>query len=134
MPIATRLRTQRPTRADCPVRWRHDIPWSQDLPDHMAHAVVAPVRFDVLPAPDTTADRIQGYDAQHAPCYRAYRYVRTELRSDDDESYYVAPVYAETLEAWRLTDQRWLVLHTRVDDYDAGRAHHHLSVQAGMPR
>lgn len=119
---------------DCPVRWRHDIPWSDDLPEGMAGQVVAPLRFDVLPEPGSMADRIQGYDAQHAPCYRAYRYVRTALRSDDDVSYYAAPVYAETLQAWRLTDERWLVLRTRVNDFDAGRARRDLTVQTVMPR
>lgn len=121
-------------RTDCPIRWRRDIPWSHDLPEGMAGQVVVPVRFDVLPERGTTADRIQGYDALHTPCYRAYRYVRTELRSDDDICYYVAPVYAETLEAWRLNDQRWLVLHTRVNDFDTGNAHSDLSVQPVMPR
>lgn len=134
MTVAMNLARARSSREDCPVRWRHDIPWSAELPADLVPHLVAPLRFDVLPDHGAEADRIQGYDARHAICYRAYRYVRTALRSDDDVSYYMAPVYAEMLEAWRLIDLRWLVLRTRMNDYDSGSPHRQLSVQSAMPR
>ncbi len=37
------------------------------------------------------ADRICGRDAVNEPCFCAFRYVLTQLRSDDDEVYYEAP-------------------------------------------
>lgn len=121
--------------AHCPLHASPDeVAWSHDLPGDMATLVVAPVSFDIEADTDAVADRVQGYDSQHLPCYRAYRYLRTELRSDDDESFYEAPVYAETVQAWRLADTRWLVRRARVEDFDSGRACSDLSVQNGMPR
>jgi hypothetical protein len=48
------------------------------------------------------------------PLLPAYDYRRLDVRSDDDEEYYLAIAYSESLSAWRLHDGRWLV-HRRVE-------------------
>lgn len=121
--------------AHCPLHASpDDVAWSHNLPGDMATLVVTPVSFDIEADTDAVADRVQGYDSQHQPCYRAYRYLRTELRSDDDESFYETPVYAETVQAWRLADTRWLVRRTQVDDFDSGNQRSHFQLQSAAPR
>jgi hypothetical protein len=96
--------------------------------------VVAPVRFDVLQDYEIAADRTKGYDSAHRPCFCAFRYVLTQLRSDDDEVFYEAPVYSETLTSWRLPDDRWLVCHTTTGNADRGEVQTRLSLRDSMPR
>ncbi|CAM3320453.1 hypothetical protein [Polaromonas hydrogenivorans] len=115
----------------CNVR---DIRWWQDIPSPIRPLVVPPVSFDVLQDYEMAADRTQGYDGRHEPCYCAFRYVLTQLRSDDDEVFYEAPVYAEMLTSWRLLDQRWLVCRTTVHNFDRGECQTSLSLSDTMPR
>ena len=115
----------------CNVR---SIRWWQDIPPPIRSLGVVPVRFDVSQDYELAADRTQGYDGRHEPCYCAFRYVVTQLRSDDDELFYEAPVHAEMLTSWRLLDQRWLVCRTTVQNFDRGECQTSLSLSNAMPR
>ena len=110
------------------------VSWWQHLPSPLRDVVVAPVRFDVLQDYEIAADRTKGYDSAHQPCFCAFRYVLTQLRSDDDEVFYEAPVYSETLTSWRLPDDRWLVCHTTTGNTDRGEVQTRLSLSNSMPR
>lgn len=108
--------------------------WRAELPADWQTQVVPPLRFEVQQDGGVLADRVDGRDAQGAFCYFAYRYVRTQLRTDDDESFYEAPVYIETLTAWRLLDGQWLHLRQTVSDCDRGVAQRALFVSGQRPR
>lgn len=66
------------------------------------------------------ADRTLGYDEHEIPCYCAFRFMLTALKSDD-EVFYEMPDYAETQTAWRLRDARWLVYHELVANLEEGK-------------
>lgn len=119
---------------DCPIRGLPAIAWQQDLPSSLMALVVAPIRFKVAQEYEMAADRTKGYDQQNHPCYCAFRYVRTQLRSDDDEVFYEAPVYAEMLTSWKLEDERWLIFREVVGDFDRGLIHSHFALSETMPR
>ena len=68
------------------------------------------------------------------PRFQAYDYRRLDVRSDDDEEYYLTVSYSESVSAWRLRDGRWLV-HRRVEPLgDEDVATSALSIDARMPR
>lgn len=119
-------------------QWFHaqalPVMWWQHLPSPLRELVVEPVQFEVLQDYEMAADRTQGYDSAHQPCFCAFRYVLTQLRSDDDEVFYEAPVYTETLSSWRLPDDRWLVCHTTTGSADRGEFQSRLSLRDSMPR
>jgi len=117
----------------CPVRSRSDFAWQVELPQPYQPLVVPPVAFEVVQEYEVLADRVHGRDAQNQPCYFAFRYVATQLRSDDDEVYYEVPVYVETLTSWRLQDRRWLTLHQTVRDLDRGERRCDLFFSADRP-
>ena len=120
--------------AVCPVRAAEQQRWLVDLPHALKALVVPPVRLDVHREYEMQAERIQGRDAGDAPCFNEVRYVLTALRSDDDEVFYEAPVYAETLTAWRLIDARWLICKTTVNRNACQPSQTHFSVSDHMPR
>lgn len=122
-----------PTTA-CPVRQASNQRWQDDLPPDLLDLVVPPVSLDVYREYEMQAERTQGRDAAHAPCFCEYRYVLTQLRSDDDEVYYESTVYAETLTSWRLIDERWLVCRTTRNRLDHSGSHTSLSISPHMPR
>lgn len=117
-----------------PIREEQRIQWWQGLPLPIRGLVIAPISFDVLQEYEMAADRTRGYDDDHNPCFCAFRYVVTQLRSDDDEVFYEAPVYAETVTSWRLLDARWLVCHTTIGNLDRGEFQTRLSLSDTMPR
>src|SRR5450830_618830 len=118
---------------DCPLRHTMDNRWSQDLPPALKDLVVAPVRFDVARDYEILADHTHGCDAANQPCFSEFRFVLTQLRSDDDEVFYEAPVYAESLTSWRLLDARWLVCRTRVGHIDHAGFQTSFSLSEAMP-
>ena len=117
-----------PVPDDQRIQWRHG------LPARLAELVVVPVRFDVLQEYEIAADRTRGYDDSHAQCFCAYRYALTQLRSDDDEVFYEAPIYTETVTAWRLMDARWLICRTTSGNLDRGEFQSRLYISDAMPR
>jgi len=120
--------------APCASSGEPDIHWTQELPATLQGLVVAPTRFDVQSDYEMLAEHTRGCDAANAPCYSAFRFVLTQLRCDDDEVFYEAPVYAESLTAWRLVDARWLVCRTVVGHFDCGQAQTSYSISDAMPR
>lgn len=118
----------------CPARQAQARRWLTDLPQGLQDLVVAPVTVDVFHDYEMQAERAQGRDASNAPCFAEFRYVLTQLRCDDDEEFYEAPVYAETLTSWRLIDARWLVCRTTLDRLGPGGSQTEFSVSERMPR
>ena len=117
----------------CPARGQA-VAWMEELPSDLVGLVVAPVSFAVEQEYEIVADRSLGLDAEGQACFCAFRYVQTALRSDDDEIFYEAPVYAETVTAWRLPDNRWLASHKVIHRFGAGAVIPRLSLSRGMPR
>ena len=122
-----------PLPNDCPARGQA-VAWMEELPSDLVGLVVAPVSFAVEREYEIVADRSLGLDAEGQACFCAFRYVQTALRSDDDEIFYEAPVYAETVTAWRLPDNRWLASHKVIHRFGAGAVIPRLSLSRGMPR
>ena len=102
-------------------RGRRNIDWAKLLPPDWREQVIVPVEFDVFREYEMAAERTTGRDENGLPCYCAHLYVLHELRSDDDEDYYQAVVYGESLSAWRLRDERWLCYRITGGEGGAGR-------------
>lgn len=119
---------------NCPYQQGQDIPWAEDLPPDLKDLVVAPIRFDVFQEFEMHANRTCGRDASNQPCYSEFRWVVTQLCSDDDELYYETPVYAESTTSWRLLDERWLVCRTTVLSFEPEQAQTSFSLSNTMPR
>lgn len=120
--------------ARCPCSTEPQVAWSDELPAPLKHLVVAPVHFQVYEDYELRAGRVTGSDGANQPCYCASHFVLTDLRSDDDEVFYEAPVYTELLTSWRLIDERWLVCHTTLDRLKSGGKDIRFSVSQKMPR
>lgn len=114
-------------------RWR-PVAWADELPPDLLGVVEPPVRFDIEQDRHIVADRSLGRDAQGQVCFCAFRYVQTALRSEDDEFFYEAPVYIETVTAWRLPDRRWIASHQVMRGAGDRSAVPQLSLCEGMPR
>ena len=134
--MQTSLYTRIPngSAGSCPVRRGKHVRWSQDLPPALRDMVVAPIHFDVAREYEMHAQRIRGNDVTNEPCFCEFRYVVTQLRSDDDEVFYEVPVYAEALTAWRLQDARWLVCRTTMDRFALPGGQTCFSFSDTMPR
>ncbi len=105
----------KPQFASCSSRLHHcrhsetaDPGWQRALPAKWRTAVVAPVRFSTHSEDDMPASRSFGYDELGKTCYYHHAFLLDTLRSDDDEDFYEAVVYAEEVHAWRMRDERWL--------------------------
>jgi hypothetical protein len=108
--------------------------WREDLCPVWLDRVVPPRSFRVYRDHEIPARRVVGHDGNDVPCFQAYDYRRLDVRSDDDEDYYLAVAYSESLSAWRLHDGRWLV-YRRVEplgEEDAATCV--LSIDDRMPR
>ena len=112
----------------------NEICWWQGLPAEWRERIVVPIRFEVFREYEMPAERTNGYDADEFPCYCAWNYVLSELRSDDDEEFYEEPRYAESTLAWRLGDGRWLVFNRIVSDYATGCTRSSYLLRDSMPR
>ena len=110
------------------------VAWAEDLPAALRDWVVAPVYFQRHEDYEIRAARITGRDLTHQPCYCASHFVLTDLRADDDDLFYETPVYTESLTAWRLIDERWLVCHTTINRLKPGGTDTRFSVAQHMPR
>lgn len=110
-----------------------DQPWWHRLPAQWRDMVVAPLAFDLFREPELDAERVFGYDPDGKACYYAHRYLLREPRSDDGEEFYAAAAYAESVTAWLLRDERWLIHRcVHVDDDFDGRGFYSFSEH--MPR
>ncbi|MBK1685298.1 hypothetical protein [Rhodoferax fermentans] len=120
--------------APCPFASQPQVAWSDELPTALQALVVVPLRFQVFEDYELRAGRVTGCDQHQQPCYCASHFVLTDLRSDDDDVFYEAPVYTESQTAWRLLDGRWLVCHTTVDRIKPGGVHTRYVLSPTMPR
>lgn len=84
-------------------------PWWRRLPAEWREMAVPPLSYDVFREAELEAERMFGYDPDGRVCYYAHRYVLREPRSDDGEDFYSAAAYAESVAAWLLRDERWLI-------------------------
>lgn len=100
-------RSQRQARKPEEPDWREELPLSWFV------QVVVPKYFSFQRDYEINAARVIGDESEGQPCYCRYDAVLTELRSDDDEYWFSAPVYGEQLSGWRLIDDRWLI-HRRI--------------------
>lgn len=83
--------------------------WLDYLPSEWREMVIVPLDFVEHHEYEVAARRCHGYDIDGNACYYAHGYVLTEPRSDDDEEFYQVVAYSETVHAWRLRDDRWLI-------------------------
>ncbi|WP_051295480.1 hypothetical protein [Azonexus hydrophilus] len=82
------------------------------MPRKWQDAVDAPLYFHHYREYEIDAQRTVGYDEDDRPCFIAHEVILTRLSSDDDEEFYETVSYAESMNAWRLHDDRWLVLRS----------------------
>ena len=118
----------------CSIRDAERIAWAEDLPKPWRSFAVVPLRFEIFREYEMSAERALGYDECDLPCYCAYRYVLTELKSDENDVFYEAPSYAESVKSWRLRDDRWLVLRNVIANFELGAVHSFFSISETMPR
>lgn len=110
--------------------------WRRLLPREWTACVVEPSVFSRFRDYEIVAERVLGYahEGEDAPCYCEHYVVLTDVRSDDDESYYLEPTYGEHLVAWRLIDGRWLI-HRRITHGEDCQQHQaFFSFADEMPR
>jgi cytochrome c1 len=79
------------------------------LPVEWRDTVIAPLDFVEYCEYEILARRCLGYDIDGETCYYAHGYALAESRSDDDEDFYQVVAYSETVHAWRMRDERWLI-------------------------
>lgn len=116
--------------------WRHDarLNWRAMLPRAWQSQVVAPIGFSRFRDYEILSERIIGYASEDEPCYCEHYVVLTDLRSDDDVEFYLAPSYAEHLVAWRLIDGRWLIYRRISCSEDCEQHQSFFSFADEMPR
>lgn len=108
--------------------------WIEHLGPPWLDLVITPRSFRVFRDDDVPARRVIGHDGDDTPCFQAYDYRRLDVRSDDDEEFYIAIAYSESVSAWRLHDGRWLV-HRRIEPLgEEDAATSALSIDERMPR
>ncbi len=97
---------------------REQVDWRRHLPADWRDSVVQPLDFSEYREYEITASRCLGYDEDGRLCYYMHLYVLDTHCSDDDEDFYQVVAYGETVHAWLLRDERWLiyrVVQTRED-------------------
>lgn len=116
---------------------KKDLPdWRKLLPREWTGSVVEPRAFSRFRDYEILSERVLGHEheGEDSPCYCEHYFVLTDVRSDDDETYYLAPTYGEHLVAWRLTDGRWLI-HRRITHGEECQQHQSFfSFADEMPR
>lgn len=108
------------------------IDWRRDIPKEWQRLVVAPLVIERFRDYEMAAERVIGRDEDEQPCYCGSRFVVMETRSDDDEEFYQIAAYAESIQAWRLRDGRWLIHRLISRDGEPGSGFYSFSDR--MPR
>ena len=103
--------------------------WRHHLPADWAGMVVEAFAFTRHEEYEMPAWRILGHDVDGALCFYAHDYVLTEGRSDNDEDFYTVITAGESVRAWRLCDDRWLIYRCprTEDEHTPGRAFYSFS-------
>lgn len=126
-----------PSLPRCGSRSRADEPgrnWRAALPEAWRVQVVVPAFFSAARDYEIDAERVTGYETDDEPCYCRYETVLSDWRCDDDEIWRVVPEYAESIEAWRLIDGRWLVLRHIYLGEDCDSVQTFFTFADAMPR
>lgn len=110
------------------------VDWQRGLPREWAEQVVSPTLFSRFREYEMLAERVVGYEVEDEPCYCEHYFVLNTMRSDDDDEYYVVPVYWEHLVAWRLRDGRWLVFRRLSSGEDCAQYRSFFCLAEAMPR
>lgn len=99
-----------PARRPAPTTWLHGLPaeWREQ--------VIEPFDIDRFVEYEMAASRCLGYDIDGALCFYSHEYALEEARSDDDEEFYRVVTHGETVHAWRLRDERWLIFRQHTGD------------------
>ncbi|PAS95026.1 MAG: hypothetical protein CGU29_00840 [Candidatus Dactylopiibacterium carminicum] len=114
---------------------KHDhFEWRTGLPLAWLTQVVRPVFFSTHRDYEVDATRVTGYEYEDRPCYCHYDVLITELRSDDDETWFMAPLYGEQLTGWRLIDDRWLIRRQIFQGEDCQASQSFFTFSGEMPR
>jgi hypothetical protein len=127
--IASKVRSER-----CRSARDADPDWRAMLPREWAVQVVSPITFSRFRDYEILSERVVGYEDVDQPCYTEHCFVLTDIRSDDDEMYYLAPSYWEHLIAWRLRDGRWLIYRRISCSEDCQQHSTFFSFADEMPR
>ncbi|NEX19629.1 hypothetical protein G3480_04760 [Thiorhodococcus mannitoliphagus] len=107
--------------------------WSSLLTPEWRGRVITPGAFRVHHEHEMAAKRVLGYDSRGQPCFYAHDYRQMDVRSDDDEDFYQALAYSESITAWRLRSGLWLV-HRRVEPLgEEGESGSSFGLEARMP-
>lgn len=113
---------------------RRDPDWRALLPVEWASQVVEPALFRRFRDYEIISERVLGYEDEDLPCYCEHYFVLTDVRSDDDEVYYLATNYWEHLVSWRLIDGRWLIFRRISCSEDCQQYQSFFSFADEMPR
>lgn len=99
---------------------REQVDWQQYLPADWRDSVVPPLDFSEYREYEMTASRCLGRDVDGVLCYYMHHYLVDTSCSDDDEDFYQVVAYGETVHAWLLRDERWLI-YRLVQTHEDGR-------------
>jgi hypothetical protein len=108
--------------------------WQKHLPPEYRALVIAPLDIRCYRDYEMTAERDVGHDEDDKPCFTAHRFGLFEPRSDDDEEFYSVLAYGESLAAWRLRDDRWLIWREIISEENCGEARSFYCLAQEMPR
>ena len=108
--------------------------WLEHLPPEYRELVIAPLDIRHYRDDELAAERFVGEDEDNAPCFTAHRFNLFEPRSDDGEEFYSVLAYGESLAAWRLRDERWLIWREIMSEENCGEARSFYCLAQTMPR
>ena len=108
--------------------------WREHLPPEYRELVIAPLDIRCYRDYEMTAERFVGEDEDNKPCFTAHRFGLFEPRSDDGEAFYSILAYGESLAAWRLRDDRWLIWREIMSEENCGEARSFYCLAQDMPR
>lgn len=109
------------------------IDWTRELQADWLPMVVEPCAFLIHQEYEVDAERVFGFDARQRRCYYAHTFLLPSSRSDDDEEFYSVVAYAESVHAWLLRDERWLVHRLVHVDEDCPSSHSFYAFSASCP-
>ena len=112
----------------------HEAEWREDLPEDWRAQVVRPAFFVQHKEYEIAAERVIGYETEEEACYCRFRAEITEWCTDEEGDWCIVPLYGEHLSAWRLIDDRWLVLRRLFHQEDGASSHAFFSFSEEMPK
>jgi hypothetical protein len=108
--------------------------WQKHLPPKYLALVIAPLDIHRYRDYEMAAERYVGDDEDGKPCFTAHRLGLFESRSDDGEEFYSVLAYGESLAAWRLRDDRWLIWREIISEENCDEARSFYCLAQEMPR